>query len=331
MSTDDGYGSSHLTQWLLDTDSLEDFLQTLADAALELSRAQGAGLTLQRDGRPLTVVSAGTAAPKLDEKQYGQDDGPCLQALRTGEELRIDDMAEETRWDDYPAYAAACGIRSSLSLPIAAHTHTAAALNLYAGPPGAFEQADLTALRTLAAQATGAIALAQRITDTQEFAQQLQDAMRYRSIIDQALGVVMEPAPMHRRGSLRHPALRLPAPQHQTPRRVHRAHHHPHRPAPHRTRTAAPPLTSKPVLIRCRTAVDGPPHTTPSLDFDGAIARWIQCSPIEGVFFKGLDDVDHPSMRGWGRNTRPARRAGRVLEPFHRHPHERRFLHRYSG
>ncbi|MFG2030556.1 GAF and ANTAR domain-containing protein [Streptomyces sp. NPDC048825] len=191
MSADDAYDSSDITQWLLETDSLEDFLQTLADAAVELSRAQGAGLTLERDGRPLTVVSAGTAATKLDEKQYGQDDGPCPQSLRTGVELLINDMTEETRWGDYPTYAVACGIRSSLSLPIAAHTHTAGALNLYAAPPKAFEQADVTALRALASQATGAIALAQRLTDTQEFATQLQDAMKYRSVIDQALGVVM--------------------------------------------------------------------------------------------------------------------------------------------
>ncbi|MFR0357680.1 GAF and ANTAR domain-containing protein [Streptomyces sediminimaris] len=183
--------TSRITQWLLDTDSVEDFLQTLADAALQLSPAQSAGLTLEGEGRPLTVVSSGTPASELDEKQYGQDDGPCLQTLRTGEELRIDDVREETRWGSYPGYAVACGIRSSLSLPIAAHTHTAGALNLYAAPPAAFERTDLTALRALAAEATGAIALAQRIADAEAFADQLQQAMRSRSVIDHALGVIM--------------------------------------------------------------------------------------------------------------------------------------------
>ncbi|AKZ53150.1 putative transcription antitermination regulator [Streptomyces ambofaciens ATCC 23877] len=191
MSAQDAYDGNHITQWLLETDSLEDFLQVLADAALELSHVEGVGVTLEREGRPVTVVSAGPPAPKLDEKQYGQDDGPCLQSLRTDEEVTVRDMLDESRWGDYPAYAASCGIRSSLSLPIAAHTHTAGALNLYAGPPAAFEDADLTALRSLAAQATGGIALAQRIADTQEFADQLQTAMQSRSVIDQALGVVM--------------------------------------------------------------------------------------------------------------------------------------------
>ncbi|MFH8498941.1 GAF and ANTAR domain-containing protein [Streptomyces coeruleorubidus] len=191
MSSDNTYDSASVMQWLLDTESLEDFLQSLADAALELTRAEGAGVTIERDHRPLTVASAGPPALKLDEKQYGQDDGPCLHSARTGEEVAVEDMLRETRWGDYPAYAVACGIRSSLSLPISARTHTTGALNLYAGPPQAFKDADLSALRSLAAQATGAIALAQRIADAQEFAEQMQAAMQSRGVIDQALGVVM--------------------------------------------------------------------------------------------------------------------------------------------
>ncbi|MFJ8780967.1 GAF domain-containing protein [Streptomyces sp. NPDC102476] len=137
-------------------------MQTLADATLELFRAQGAGLTLERDGRPLSVVSVGTGGTKLDEMPYGQGDGPCRRSLRTGEKLRVDDMLVETRWVDYPGYAAACEIRSSLSLPIAAQTHTVGALDLYAAPPGAFKHAGLSALRGLAAQAMGVTALSQR-------------------------------------------------------------------------------------------------------------------------------------------------------------------------
>ncbi len=81
--------------------------------------------------------------------------------------------------------------RSSISLPIAAHTHTAGALNLYSAKPDGFADADLAGLRLIAAQATGAIALAQRIADAQEFAGDLETAMRSRSVIDQAIGAIM--------------------------------------------------------------------------------------------------------------------------------------------
>ncbi len=180
------------TALLLETESLDQFLQALAHSALALVEgADGCGVTLERKGRPVTVSGVGASATKLDEAQYGQDDGPCLQAMRTGLEVSVPDTLRESRWGGYPAYAAACGARSSLSLPIAPHSHTAGALNLYAPLPNAFENADLTRLRLLAAQATGAIALAQRIADTEEFAADLEAALRSRTVIDQAVGVVV--------------------------------------------------------------------------------------------------------------------------------------------
>lgn len=185
-------GLPDVTLLLLETDSLDSFLQALADCALTLvPAAEGCGITLQRQGRPITVVSAGKGASQLDEAQYGQDDGPCLQALRSGREVPVADMLDETRWGPYPAYAAALGTRSSLSLPIAAHTDTAGALNVYAGKPDDFTGIDLIALRSLAAQATGGIELAQRITDARVFAADLQAALTSRSVIDQATGVLM--------------------------------------------------------------------------------------------------------------------------------------------
>ncbi|MFH9760164.1 GAF and ANTAR domain-containing protein [Streptomyces anulatus] len=193
--TDDGMlvpGRPDLVSLLLETDTLDGFLQALARSALDLSpTADGCGVTLERQNRPLTVASAGTSAPLLDEAQYGQDDGPCLQALREGHEVSVSDMREENRWNGYPAFAVAAGTQSSLSLPIAARSHTAGALNLYSPKENGFADADLNSLRALAAQATGAVALAQRLSDTQTFTADLEAALRSRTVIDQAAGIVM--------------------------------------------------------------------------------------------------------------------------------------------
>ncbi|CAM5335160.1 GAF and ANTAR domain-containing protein [Streptomyces fumanus] len=190
--TDQAHGLPDVTSLLLSTDSLEQFLQMLAERALSMApTAAGTGITVERQHRPLTVASAGGIAPDLDEAQYGQDDGPCLEALRTGREVIVSDMLDETRWGPYPAYAVARGTRSSASLPIAPHTDTAGALNLYSSTVDGFLEAGLDNLRALAAQATGAIALAQRLSDAQEYATDLQTAMESRSVIDQAIGVIM--------------------------------------------------------------------------------------------------------------------------------------------
>ncbi|MFF5773232.1 GAF and ANTAR domain-containing protein [Streptomyces californicus] len=194
--TDDGAltpGPPDLVSLLLDTDTLDDFLRALARSALLMSpTADGCGVTLERQGRPLTVASAGVSAPPLDEAQYGQDDGPCLEALREGHEVSVGDMREENRWNGYPAFAVASGTLSSLSLPIAAHSHTAGALNLYSPKENGFAAVDLTSLRALAAQVTGAVALAQRLADTRTFTEDLEAALQSRAVIDQAAGIVMQ-------------------------------------------------------------------------------------------------------------------------------------------
>lgn len=189
---DDAVSVTSVVELLLDTETLEDFLHGLAEKAMtHAPKADGCGLTLQRGGRFVTVTSVGVSASALDEKQYGLDDGPCLQALRTGEEAHVSDMMEEQRWGSYPAHAVASGARSSMSFPIAARTDTAGALNLYSPQPHGFDDADLSALRALASQATGAIVLAQRMARSQQFTRDVQQALRSRAVIDQAVGIIM--------------------------------------------------------------------------------------------------------------------------------------------
>ncbi|MFF1403867.1 GAF and ANTAR domain-containing protein [Streptomyces sp. NPDC058294] len=153
--------------------------------------ADGCGVTLQRRRRPLTVVSTGGVADKLDERQYGQDDGPCLQALRTGRFVHVPDVLEETRWGGYPRFGAGPGVRSSLSVPVCARTHTTGALNFYATGRDAFPERDRRELALFAARAGGAIAPAQRLTDAEDFTRDLQSALASRSVIDQVAGSVM--------------------------------------------------------------------------------------------------------------------------------------------
>jgi hypothetical protein len=67
--TDREQHALEMIEWLLDTESLHEFLQHLVDDAVASSGAAGCGVTLQRRGRPLTVVSTGGTAGKLDEDQ----------------------------------------------------------------------------------------------------------------------------------------------------------------------------------------------------------------------------------------------------------------------
>jgi hypothetical protein len=124
---------------LLATDSMDGFLRELAVlAARALGPGIACGITLQNNGRPLTVAASDGFASQADELQYGLDQGPCLSALRTGQQVRVDDLAADHRWRRYGVRALAHGVRSSLSLPLSASGGPAGTFNFYSREPGFF-------------------------------------------------------------------------------------------------------------------------------------------------------------------------------------------------
>jgi GAF domain-containing protein len=150
------------------------------------------GITLERGSQPLTVASRGALATHVDEVQYAQDDGPCLEAMRTGHAVTVEDMASEHRWDGYPSHALAYGVRSSLSLPLTIDEHTRGALNLYARSDAAFPQEVHQRAELFARQAAAVLAVVTRQSRQVVLSDQLRDALAHRSVIDQAIGIVMD-------------------------------------------------------------------------------------------------------------------------------------------
>jgi GAF domain-containing protein len=171
---------------------LNSFLGDLVHlAARQVQHAEACGLTLTRDGSGVTVASTGQLADRADERQYEVDAGPCLESMRTGSVVRVDDMATEERWSPYPARAAQLGVRSSLSLPLVVEGRSSGALNLYATQPEGFSAEDEATAARWAEQATGALAVALRIADSDSRAESLLGGLDTRTTIGQAVGLLM--------------------------------------------------------------------------------------------------------------------------------------------
>lgn len=145
-------------QLLVDNETLHEFLTGLArEAAADVDGALSCGVTVRRGARqPITFGSSDTFAAPLDEVQYAADDGPCLQALRTGVTVEVNDANTEDRWAAYITRGVAEGVRASLSMPITAAGETLGALNLYARAPRALTEADRASGARFADQAAGA-------------------------------------------------------------------------------------------------------------------------------------------------------------------------------
>jgi GAF domain-containing protein len=189
-----GVAAAHglLLDLLVDAPALDAFLGQIAQLATTVVTPPAAcGLTMRRDGQPFTVVSSNDLAAQVDEVQYGADQGPCLDALRDSVIVQVDDLTQEDRWDRYRPYAIAHGVVSSLSMPLIIDGETVAALNLYSDQPAAFAGAERRHAEAFTAQCAAALALILRQVEQSQVQQQLTEAIASRSIIDQAIGILM--------------------------------------------------------------------------------------------------------------------------------------------
>lgn len=186
---------AELQRLLLDAVEVERLLDELARlAAVTLSTPEtstSCGITLRQGKETHTVATSDDFALQVDEIQYSNGQGPCLQALHDQHVVSVEDMSRETRWPAYVSRALSFGVASSLSLPLLGEQGFAAALNLYASRPGAFTEELHATAEALAEQAGGALRLAVRHSGQVQLSEQLQEALASRAVIDQALGIIM--------------------------------------------------------------------------------------------------------------------------------------------
>ena len=182
-----------LQSLLISMDKVETFLQQLTELVAGLVEPPAScGITVRRDGQPLTVASSDDRAEALDESQYATSEGPCLHSLRTGEPVAIPDMATELRWPAYMARAREHGLRRSLSLPLTVQGSTVGAMNIYGFDGSAALQGETRQqLEVFAGQASGALLLATSRAEDDGLRTQLEQALSSRTVIDQALGILM--------------------------------------------------------------------------------------------------------------------------------------------
>jgi GAF domain-containing protein len=180
-----------LTQFFVNDGTLGDTLLRVSEMACAITPASYAAITLLVDGTPSTGVFTHPDAPEIDEAQYRTGEGPCVYAFRHQQIYRIEDTETETRWPDFAAAARHHGVRSTLSIPLAARETSIGALNLYAEAPGAFTDTHEKGVLVFAEQASIALANAQVYWDARELSENLSAAIKTRETISQAVGIVM--------------------------------------------------------------------------------------------------------------------------------------------
>jgi GAF domain-containing protein len=179
---------------LLETDdAFERTLNTVVDLSVStVPGCDSAGVTVRVDGRDTTAAASDHYTLEIDRIQYQTDEGPCLEALASGERQQIEAISEETRWAEFCRRAAGDGLRSSVSFPLRLDGELMGALNLYARSERAFDDAALGVGTVFASQAAIALHNARLYAAARQLGEQLNEALQTRDAIGQAKGILME-------------------------------------------------------------------------------------------------------------------------------------------
>ncbi|MEU0941441.1 GAF and ANTAR domain-containing protein [Streptomyces canus] len=184
---------AQLARKLLAQESMQGTLDEIAASAVQLvDGCDAAGILAVRKGRAVTLSSCGDVVEASDRLQGELAEGPCFDlAARAhggnGERVfRIADITQpQPAWPRFAEAARDLGIGSMTGVLLYTHDEDFGALNLYSRRAGAFGKDIETAGWMLASHAAVALADARTID-------QLEDAMKTRHAIGEAMGILME-------------------------------------------------------------------------------------------------------------------------------------------
>lgn len=186
---------SRLKDLVLETSDAEEFFDELAAFSAALLARPGEELycnvMVLRRKRPVLVASSTPRARVMDELQFAFGDGPCLSAMGTNTTAHVPDVASELRWPKYIRAVAGKGVGSILGVPLRLDGDSSAALNIYSSQPNAFSPEDIARAELFAEQSAKTLRLELRLARLQQVKDDLELAMKSRTAIDIAVGVVM--------------------------------------------------------------------------------------------------------------------------------------------
>ncbi len=181
---------------LVDDYDVVDLLTGLAGRCVSLLGVSAAGVMLTSPSGRLGLVAASSEAMRLLELfELQTQEGPCLDAFRTGEKVEDEILDSATsRWPSFADAALQAGFRSAAALPLRWREVTLGALNLLSAKPAPIGEEDIVVARAFADLAALSIVQHRASSEAQRLNEQLSSALTSRIVIEQAKGVLSERA-----------------------------------------------------------------------------------------------------------------------------------------
>jgi GAF domain-containing protein len=181
---------------LVDDYDVVDLLTGLTDRCVSLLGVSAAGVMLASPAGTLGLVASSSEAMRLLELfELQAEEGPCLDAFRTGEPVgHVNLVVRSRRWPAFSAAARRAGFLSAAALPLRLRDVTLGALNLLSASGAPMRKADVIVARAFADLAALSIVQHRTGLEAQRLNEQLSAALTSRIVIEQAKGVISERA-----------------------------------------------------------------------------------------------------------------------------------------
>jgi hypothetical protein len=169
-----------------------DLLHRLVTRCARTLNVAGVGILIpDADGTLEVVASTSERSQLISLLQLSEEQGPCLDAYHSGEQVTVSDIAGiRERWPRFASAAGELGYRWMHAIPLRLREDVIGSLNLFGDQPGALTPDDAMAARGLADIATIGILHERAFREADLARHQLQHALDSRVVIEQAKGIL---------------------------------------------------------------------------------------------------------------------------------------------
>jgi GAF domain-containing protein len=183
-----------LADTLVDDYDVVDLLDRLVATCISVLDVTAAGLLLDdQKGHLAVVASSGDETRLLETFQLQTNEGPCLDCVKTGTAIASADLdADRGRWPRFVPASLAAGFHSVTAVPLRLRQQTIGGMNIFHTRVQALLPEDQAIAQALADVATIGILQQRSNHRSAQLAEQLQQALNSRVVIEQAKGVLAE-------------------------------------------------------------------------------------------------------------------------------------------
>ena len=172
-----------------------DLMTTLSHRCVELFDVTSSGVLLADGDHGVQAVAATSEqTTRLELVQIDNEEGPGLDAFRTGRAVSHCDLRRSSPWPRFGPAAVEAGLLSVHALPMRVRDVMVGSLTLFGARPGPLRHADVNLAQAFAQAAAMGLVQNKTIGELHELTAQLKRALSTRVIIEQAKGTIAERA-----------------------------------------------------------------------------------------------------------------------------------------